>query len=264
MVVVFRHDHLEIREIVELRNQGETPYVGTTPAGEEYSLSLPLPQGYYNLTDIQGLTPGQVRLHASGLYYTAPLSPGEHRILFTYAVPLIQRVTTLLTARTLPTTTLDVLVEDVHLVASSNLSPGGQVAIEPHTFWHFQGVHLDPQARFWLQVTQRTASVTLLQIIANGLVLGLALLGIGGPVYSAWCHRQPPASVVVITPEHLQRLQDTRVRLLQTIARLDDQYSAGGLPEPVYQQRRQTYKAQLLTVVSQLQYAQGTKESRQP
>jgi hypothetical protein len=104
----------------------------------------------------------------------------------------------------------------------------------------------------------------LLQVSAYGLVFGLALLGVGGPVYRLWRQRIPPEQVPVVTAEQLQRLQATRVRLLQTIARLDDQHAAGSLAATVYQQRRQSYKTQLLALAEQLQQAQDAKESRHP
>jgi hypothetical protein len=183
--------------------------------------------------------------------------------MYTYALPLGERVTTLLTARGLPTLVLDVLVEDASLVASSDLQFGGRVSVEPHTFWHFRGEGLSAQARSWLQVTQRTEPAVLLRVGAYGLIIGLALFGLGAPLYGVWRSRKPPhESAASVTAEHLQALRTTRWRLLQTIARLDDRYAAGDLAEPVYQQHRQALKTQLLTLTEQLYYAQGAKESR--
>jgi hypothetical protein len=263
MVLVLRHDHLEVREILRLLNSSATPYTGTAAQRGGYSLHIPLPYGYYNLSDIQGLAPEQVRQHASGLYYTAPLSPGEQQIMYTYALPLVQRVTTLLTARVLPTRVVDVLVEDASLVASSDLQFGGRVSIEPHTFWHFRGEGFGAQSRSWLQVTRRTEPAMLLRIGTYSLVIGIALYGLGVPLYGVWRSRRPPPEPAAsVTAEHLQALHTARMRLLRTIARLDDQYAAGGLTEPVYQQRRQTFKTQLLTLAEQLYSVPGAKELR--
>jgi hypothetical protein len=222
---------------------------------------MPLPDGYYNLTDIQGLAPEQVRLHASGLYYTAPLSPGEHRVVYTYSLPLAQKVTTVLAERTIATAVLDVLVEDTRLVANSDLQFGGRVSIDPHTFWHFQGVGLGAHSRSWLQVTQWTEPATPLRIAAYSVIIGIALLGIGRPLYGAWRSRrlqdQPPS----VTAEHLQVLKAARVRLLQAIARLDEQHATDNVADSVYHERRQAYKTQLLALAEQLQHMQGVKES---
>jgi hypothetical protein len=51
-----------------------------------------------------------------------------------------------------------------------------------------------------------------------------------------------------------------RLRLLQTIALLDDQHQAGIIEAGVYQQRRDEYKQQLLDLAQQLRHAPSDKE----
>lgn len=256
MVIVFRGDHLEVREVVRMLNRGSASSTGSGGA----SLHLPLPQGYYNLLDVQGLTPEHVRLHASGLYYTVPLPPGEQRVVYTYSLPLRHDVITILSQRTLPTAALDVLVEEEHLVATSDLQFSGRVALEPHTFSHFHGIDLAPHTRSWLQLTWRTKPLALIRAGAYSLILCLALLGIGLPLYGTWRRRGRHAHAACITPEQLQELHAERLRVLQTIARLDDQHETDPTEEGVYQQRRQVYKKQLLELVVQLRQVQQDKE----
>ena len=262
MVLVLRNDHLEVREILRLLNSGATPYIGTAGHGMAYSLHIPLPYGYYNLHDIQGLASEHVHQQAAGLYYTAPLSAGEQQVIYTYSLPLAPQVTTLLIARVLPTMAFDVLVEDASLVASSDLQLVERVSIEPHTFWHFRGEGFDPHSRSWVQVTRRTEPAVWLRLGTYSLIIGLALFGLGIPFANIWRRRKPHEPAPAVTAEQLHALNTARVRLLQTVARLDDQYAAGGLAEPAYQQRRQALKTQLLTLAEQLYYAQGAKESR--
>jgi hypothetical protein len=256
MLIAFRGDHLEIREVIRLLNHGDA----SSAASGGPSLYLPLPQGYYNLTDVQGLTPEHVRRHTTGLYYMAPLPPGEQRVIYTYSLPFRHDVITILAQRILPTATLDVLVEDEYLVATSDLQPNGRVAIESRSFFHYRGTDLAAHTRSWLQLTGRTESWLLLRLGAYSLTICIALFGIGLPLYGAWRRRGRQEREAFITPKQLQALDAKRLDVLQTIVHLDTQRAAGTIEEGVYQQRRQGYKNQLLDLVSQLQKAQQEKQ----
>jgi hypothetical protein len=260
IVVVFRgDDRLGIREIVRMRNPGTEPATGKgTGAGGV--LYFPLPRGYGELEDLQGLEPQHVQLRPSGMYYTAPLAPGEHNIVYTYTLPFRDRVTTLVLERALPTRVLDILVEDSQLVGTSNLQFGGQEVIQPHTFLHFRGTGLTPQSQVWLQLTRRNDSAPALRFAAYGLIVGIVLLGIG---YTTWRGSKRPVSAA-LTPERLGELQAARVRLLRTVAHLDDAYAAGRLDVQDYKRQRQHAKQQLLDLTEQLYHAEQTAAGVEP
>lgn len=263
MAVVWRQDHLEVREVVEILNPASTPFKGTTAHAEQAtnSLHLPLPEGYYQLQHLQGLTTEHVQLQASGLAYTAPLDPGVHRVAYTYALPMPEGVTVVLARRTLPTRVFDVLVEDKQLVAASDLSFQGHAPIESHSFFHFRGTDLAAHSRSWLQVTRLTGSASLIRISSYGLIIGIALCGMLMPFYGVWRRRTSSAPDELFTPEQIEQWRAERFRMLQTIARLDDQREAGSLDEEAYQQRRRAYKTQLLDIVEHLHEAQQYKEA---
>ena len=185
IVIVLQEDHLAIREVLHIVNSASTPYrgAGMTPGSPSFSLVLPLPQDYSNLGGIQGLAAAHVRTYASGLYYTAPLAPGTHRVEYTYAVPLRTRVSTLLLPRVLDMAALSILVEATQFDATSDLPFGGRVAFEAQTFLHFRGTALLAQSRSWVQLLRRTATAPLLWIAAYGLVIGLVCLGMVAPFY---------------------------------------------------------------------------------
>jgi hypothetical protein len=262
MFITLRDDHLEVREVVNLRYTGSKPYTGAAvhTGHTTLSLYLPLPQGYYNLRDVQGLEAEYVHNNASGLYYTAPLKPGERRVVYTYALPFRDDMKVIFTDRTLPTAVFDVFVDDTYLVAASDLQFVGRIAATPHTFSRFRGTNLAARSRSWLQLTRRTAATPLLQVGTYSFILGIALLGIAIPCYRVWRGRAQQDHTEPITPAQLQELHATRVRLLRTIAHLDNQHEAGAIDEDTYQQQRQVYKKRLVELAEYLHYNQQRKE----
>src|SRR5262249_3640540 len=105
IMIIVRHDaHIEVREIVRIVNPGSTPYM---EGG--VSLRLPLPLGYSNLGQVQGLAAEHVHIDAAGLSYGTPLAPGEHQVIYTYNLPWHDDLATILVERTLDTSVLDVL-----------------------------------------------------------------------------------------------------------------------------------------------------------
>ncbi|MEE8301967.1 MAG: carboxypeptidase-like regulatory domain-containing protein [Candidatus Tectomicrobia bacterium] len=250
MLIVLRDDRLEVREIIRLFNPEK---VAPTGRQERFSLHLPLPQGYVNLMDIQGLDTKYIHLEESGLYYTAPLDAGVHRIVYTYALPFREKLTTILVERSLPTALLDLLVQDTELVATSDLRFEGRVPFEPHTFFHFRGTDLPPQTRSWLQITRRSSTLPFLQVATYSVIIGVVIFGVMSSFFSV---RRSPAQREVELPlntaQEAQALKATSLRLLQTIAQLDDRHEAGTIDTATYQQQRETYKNQLFELYEQI------------
>ncbi len=265
MAVVWRGDHLEIREIVSLRHPGATPYEGAAgQAGQgAYVLHLPLPEGYVNLSEVQGWEAAHIRTDAFGLYYTAPLAPGSHRVIYSYALPMLDKVTMVLARRRLPTMVFDIFVDATQLVATSDLQFYGRVPLESHSFLHFRGTKVAADSRSWLQLTRLTTRATsVLKIGGYSMIISIALLGMLIPLYGIWRRRTTLAPEETVTPEELGQWRADRTRLLQTIARLDNAREAGALDEPVYRQQRQAYKQQLLRTVEQLHHVQHHPSER--
>jgi hypothetical protein len=257
MVIVKRNERLEVREIVKLLNPGGEAFTGRTdaaPGSPHGAFHLSLPQGYYDLQGIEGgLDSSQVRQHDTGLFYTAPLEPGEHSVMFTYALPLQGRVMMIVPRRTLATDVFDVLVEEASLAATSELASAGRVAIEPHVFTHFRGVDLPARSRSWLQLAQRAAVFPALRVGVYGLVVALSLAGMLAP-----CARtrrtnsiaEPPQ--VRPTPQQIHELHKAEQLLLQRISQLERQRQGGTIGDADYHLRRRDYKAQLCGLLWQL------------
>lgn len=265
MVIVGRGTYLEVREVVRIVNSGTTPYMDRTGYGGATGLSLhlPLPQGHYNMSQVQGLQTEYVRVDPSGLSYLAPLPPGEHQLMYTYSLPWHDGLATILVERTLGTARLDVLVEDEHLNATSDLQFGGRVSIDPYVFTHLRGMNLEAHSRSWLQLTPRQTSASLLHMGAYGLIIGVVLLGVFIPLYNVWHgHAQPDHREAEVL-QHTQRADIKMVGryLLQSIARLDDEYENGVVEADTYQQRRQAYKEQLRKLIEELQRNEANQKA---
>jgi hypothetical protein len=262
MVIVGRGTHLEVREVVRIVNSGTAPYIDRAGHGGAtgISLHLPLPQGAYNMSQVQGLQTDYVRVDPSGLSYLAPLPPGEHQLMYTYSLPWHDDLATILVERTLGTSVLDVLVEEEHLNATSDLQFGGRVSIDPHVFTHLRGMNLEAHSRSWLQLTPRQTSASWLHIGAYGLIMSIVLLGICMPLYDVWHGQAQPAHREADILQHTQRADSQRVGryLLQSIARLDDEHENGMIEADTYQQRRQAYKEQLRKLIEELQRNEAT------
>jgi hypothetical protein len=263
IAIVWRKDRLAVQEVVEVVNPTSSPYQGTPAHGGQVvpSLLLPLPDGYDNFQNLHGLPAEHVQLQASGLSYTAPLEPGNHRVSYTYTLPMSDRVMVILARRTLPTRVFDILVEDKQLVATSDMQFLGHAPIESHSFFHFRGTELPAQSRSWLQVTRVTGSASLVRLGGYGLVIGIALLGLLIPLRGVWRSRPSQAYAPSLTSGQIQQWQAAHLQLLRSIASLDDQHEAGTLDDTTYQQRRRACKKQLLDVVEQLHQAQQYKET---
>ncbi|GIX47959.1 MAG: hypothetical protein KatS3mg131_2170 [Candidatus Tectimicrobiota bacterium] len=252
VLVALQDERFVVREIVELRHRGTTPYTGEAVASGHatFSLHLPLPPGYTDVRLLEGLESEHLHALPAGLYYTAPLPPGDRRIVYTYELPRRGRVTTVLFERALPTEVLDVLVDATHLAANSDLGFVGRLALEPHQFLHFRGLDLEARSRSWLQLAVVHGASRWLRLGAYALVGALVLGGLAAPLYGA---RRRQGRAAPLLPQEVSRLEAEYGRLLRALARLDDRHAAGELAAPVYQERRQQLKRRLLAVAAALQ-----------
>jgi len=150
---------------------------------------------------------------------------------------------------------LDVLVEEEHLNAISDLQFGRRVSVDPHVFSHLRGMNLEAHSRSWLQLTPRQTAASWLSMGAYGLIMGIVFLGMCMPLYDVWHSQAQLDHTEAEVLQHTQRADMKRAGryLLQSIARLDDEYEHGIVEADTYQQHRQAYKAQLCQLIKELQ-----------
>lgn len=253
-VIALRDDHLAVREIVRLIKSEQA----ASGKGQD-SLYIPLPQGYGALTDLQGLDADHVRFERSGLFYTTQLVAGEHRIVLSYEMPFRHKVITMLAERSLPTISLDILVQDTQLIASSNLRFEGRVSFESHAFTHFRGSDLLPQSRSWIQITRQGATIPFLREGAYSVIIGMVLFAIGWAWASPRGGAEPAEPKTAEIAGDIRTLDAARFRLFEEIARLDDAYEAGTLNRMTYERQRDAYKSQLFAFYEREQAMSQTK-----
>lgn len=251
MAIVWREGRLDVREIVTIQSPGSPPDQGQTTGQANTALHLPLPEGYRNLRDFQGIPQEHVRSDRFGLYLTQPLKPGTHRFIYTYDLPMTERVRTLLLRQSLPTAMIDIFTDAKHLIAASNLQFLGEVPIESHQFLHFRGMPSEPGTRNWLQITRLGTGVShVLRFLSYTLIIAIAIAGLAMPLYSQW--RRASHATSSSSAKDIQAWRIEYSRLLMAIAQLDNDRAAGALDEPIYRQRRQSYKQQLRRVTEEL------------
>jgi hypothetical protein len=256
IAIVLQDGHLDVREIVTIQNPGSTPYRGEMPGQHNYVLHLPLPEGYDNLRDIQGVSPEHVRSDQFGLYLTQPLAPGAHRLVYTYGLPMTHRVRTLLWRRSLPTGMIDVFTDAKRLVATSNFQFLGEVPIQSHTFLHFRGLNPEPGALNWVQIIRlETSASSASRVVSYTLIVAIALLGLVIPLCRQWRRQSRSNAESAPSAEDIQAWQAERSQLLWAIAQLDNAQARGALDELLYRQHRQSYKQQLRRVAEDLHRA---------
>ena len=105
----------------------------------------------------------------------------------------------------------------------------------------------------------------MLHVGAYGLIMGIMLLGVLIPLHDVWHGQARPEHRETDVLQHTQRLdvKGAGRHLLQSIARLDDEYEHGLVDADAYQQRRQAYKEQLCKLIEGLQTSEASHKVRE-
>jgi hypothetical protein len=93
--------------------------------------------------------------------------------------------------------------------------------------------------------------------------MGIVLLGVCMPLHDVWHAQVQPDPRETDSHRHAQRsdVKGSGRYLLQSIARLDDEYENGIVDHDTYQQRRQDYKAQLCKLIEELRRSETSQKA---
>ncbi|HUX88800.1 MAG TPA: hypothetical protein VMW65_17475, partial [Chloroflexota bacterium] len=231
-------------------NAGDRTYVGdhrgdpgsATPGILPRTLRLPLPDGTSDFQVVEGLDPGTLLPVENGYVDTAPVTPGNHQIVYTFKMGYSAGVAELHTALPYPASNVHFLAPDAGLqFRSDRLGDGGTTQIGGNNYRVLGTSNLKANDVITVDVvglpelaTSRL-SPSAMQIGGLG-VVGLAILG-------ALYFGLRPRSTTWTDP-----LAERRV-LLASIAQLDDRYATGQLNVDRYRAERTQKKRQLIDLM---------------
>ncbi len=261
---------LLIGELYIIGKDGDRVYVGSEPVAPDRRITLrfPLPTGYQDLA-VEGETLGQRFFEVNGsLVDTLPLPPGQavRQVLLRYRYPYQSSRLDFAHTLAYPTANLNVLVSDIGVeVTSQQVTLRDRQGVSGQQFLNlvrtdvpageeitlsFKGLPMSAQGGAQTAGAARAplsppAIAGIVAIVLGGLLAAAA--------YPLWRRRLRAALPAAKARPGKPNLEAERQRLLQIIARLDDDYAAGLIAEDVYQQRRARHKARLIEIMRQMQ-----------
>ncbi len=268
VVVEFESGRLRIGEIHLLVNQGDRAYVGAKEreGGLPLTLRFHLPAGAENLR-FQEERAGRFQILEDGLADTWPLLPGQSQdpLLFSYEIDYQAGDFTLPFQAAYPIANLNFLVAAIgQEVESERLTFEGQTEAGGKNYLHFYArnlargetvtlafSNLPPQAD---SLTEAAPKLEAAPRVALWAALGLAALVLLGGALFRYRTATAPAFEGQ-TPEREEdrtELEAERHRLLQAIARLDDDFEDGRLAEEDYRRERKARKELLVAIARRL------------
>ncbi|MFQ6059047.1 MAG: hypothetical protein ACE5MB_09255 [Anaerolineae bacterium] len=258
LIIDFFDKTMRVGEMFIFRNDGDRTYVGSERAHGEgrRTLRFSLPPGATGLRFDDPRMGASVIPTEEGFFDTLPVLPGMRQILLSYDLPYDS--TTYRFAKTLEysTTSLNILVADVGVqVSTDQLIPREPREVSGGArYLHFAGQNLARGAELVIQfsnlpqrvsgeeVTPPLGGQETLKWVGLGLAVLAAAFALGYPLLRRrWAVEE--------VEEPLEREKE---ELLLALARLDDAFEAGEIPEVDYQRQRGEIKARLIEVMRAL------------
>jgi hypothetical protein len=222
-------DEIEALQIVRMANSSHRTFVGEP--GDSTSFRLPLPTGAFDVSIVDGLTPGRSEPHQSELRAGDPIQPGDATFSYAYKLPVVDGETDLQRGSFYSTERMDVLVEP-----GLELAGGGFRLLDDIDFGgdvYRQYVRNDvssgEEVSFVLVESRGAGMWPVAAGVGTLLVLALAAWRLGR---SRAARRSPLR-------------QRGRSDLLEAIAALDVEHEAGAVADHEYEARREELKSRL-------------------
>lgn len=240
-VVQTQGSDIMVLEVYVVENGGLRTYVGSQLVPElnrKETIRFSLPAGAGPVTPRNGLLDGYIAIQGNELVDTLAVPPGETQIAFSYPVSGQQGI--LFQKRfEFPTDLFNLLVEDAGLtVEAQSMSPAPPADIQGVSYLRYDALNIAPGATISFAVSAPPAQGT---GKGTGAAFKWALAGVlavalaAGLGYSL-TRRPAPARVA----------RDSRMDILVAIARLDEDFEAGRVPEASYRRSREKLMARLV------------------
>ncbi|MBI4188462.1 MAG: hypothetical protein HY529_04560 [Chloroflexi bacterium] len=241
MVVYVEHGDLEVMEIWRFSNLSDKTFTGAQGRTAEGTLRFALPSG---ATSVSSGPESAVVADGTGAVSTLAVLPGISDVVFSYFLPYQGPNMAISRKTDYPIANFSLLVQDAGVkVTSSALTRGNPQMMNGTNFLYFtannltRGIELDASLS---GIVKPSAGSSEKFILWPWLLTGVAVLGLVVTVaYSRFGKRQIIDTRAASVDE---------VELLGELARLDDDYEAGGIGEKEYRAQRARVKASLLEV----------------
>jgi hypothetical protein len=233
---------LVIKEYFAFVNEGDRTYIGAMEVaeGKRATLSFNLPEGASQLQLGEGLMQCCVYGIDGGFVDTMPFLPGSRQVAYVYVVTYDSDTYTFTRGVSYPTRSYDLLVrgEDIS-IDSNRLSPAETLDIQGTLYAHSAGENLDRGEQVVALISGLPKGQSRAALLWVGVTLGV-LAGGFGLLRVRRRGLAPEPVKAEVDPDEERR------ELLLEIARLDDEFEGGRMPEETYRVRRETAKARLV------------------
>jgi hypothetical protein len=222
-------EELEALQIVRVTNASDRTFVGES--GQTSSFRLPLPDGAFAVSIVDGLTPGRSRPEGSALEAGDPLQPGDATFSYAYKVRSDDGSWGLDRESFYPTARMDVLVEPDLELAGGDFRLLGDLDFGGDVYRQYVKNDIEAGARTSFTVAA-SGGAGVLPILAGAAAL-IALAVAAWRIGRSRSARPP------------EQEPGDRGAILESIAALDLAHDAGSVGESDYRARREELKSRL-------------------
>ncbi len=260
LIVEFDGEQTFIAQLHFVDNNGDQTFVGSDT---DKNLFFALPAGANNLKFQDPSLEGLVTRVGDGFYLNQSLTPGETQILFSYSLPYKHPDDSLSITLTHDVPDLVLLVSDIgQTVEAPALTAQGVRPAQGANYYAFNGTGFSSGAVVKidlhnLPVPPSTSSPTDPTPPSNAKPadifpswLGLVLLVVGALAAFLYATTHRPRADAAT---RVQTIRKSRVKLLESIARLDQQYEKGQIGQATYRKERAMLKKRLIRILREQQ-----------
>jgi hypothetical protein len=256
-------NRLDVMEMGAIANVGDRTYVGpeAPPGSPRQTLRFALPPGASDLALQDGFGSGDIMALGDGFVLASPIMPGRHELAFSYSLPFSSDQLQLGKRMEYPTLAFNFYLPDVGIrVNSPQLEPRGQADLGGQKYLVYGAQNLPRGTAVSLQLSGLpSSSDAFAPRLTWPMLLGGCLTLLGG-LTLAYRRRVATrlsgsaSSAQGGVPLQTRRgSQDAvydadRMRLLLSLALLDERYERGELPEEQYRREREQSKRRLLAL----------------
>lgn len=230
-VVEGEGDALEAIQLLRFANASDRTFVGAAGGETRGVLRLPVPQGAFDLLPLEGVDPQQLTSAPDGVVTGQPVIPGELKVSYLYRVRVPRGGWDLRRAVLYPTAKIEVLAGQGLIFEGPAFRLEKEVTLAGKNYRQYRGGSFEAGSVLEGLVRPEGSPGA---ILPAGVAFGFLVLAALGTAIFLRRRTKPPSS----SPAE-------RERLIEEIARLDEEFESGSVREKVYLERRADMKEKL-------------------